>query len=504
MSIDKLQAALAAVTNEVTVAAAKINFDFTLVKYEAPKEYQPLGELLSANRKSNAETGTCHIIARRLGALFEGVCPDTPNLIKAYGTRVSEISASCKEKDQSDFSKSMLAAYAGIDGTSIWAAATSSKTSLHVHLLSCMLARLFEAPEAISIWVELIKERRRDIAAKLERGESLPFNLATAAAQHDIQRTHIAEWDSSARSWLRTADSIKATEHNQLKSLLNEINLPVNDDIHVFSSVTAAWTSALETMEKLISGIPQAVRYGAVVVGLSAWHLYPNLAIFGTQNFEVNMADSLIRPGGTLSLGLSSSKSTARGIYWCLTLAHLRHYGRPVRTECRLQDDPTRITFTQLIQASLGAILGRWGMSTSEISDGLRLLRQLCNTLKMTGKETIQCSWIQLVVDALNGQDNDPFFWKLLDLGQRRSGIFIGSDPDQGTSETKEPPVFGLLEISTLLKIIHGNENHIQLLRRIASRVPNFEHSELIIRYKSFGHTGTIGCAGEHLADKNG
>jgi hypothetical protein len=118
-TLGKLQAALASATNEVTVAAANINFDFTLVKYEAPKEYHPLGQLLAPTRKHDAENGKTHVTARRLGALFEGVCPSTPNLIKAYGTRVSDISKQATEKQPNDYSKSIFAAFAGVDGTSI-------------------------------------------------------------------------------------------------------------------------------------------------------------------------------------------------------------------------------------------------------------------------------------------------------------------------------------------------------------------------------------------------
>ncbi|KAM5349421.1 hypothetical protein ACJ41O_005926 [Fusarium nematophilum] len=90
-SFGRLQAALAAATNEVTVAAANLNFDFTLIKCEAPKEFQELGSALSQKRKDNAEGGSTPITARRLGALFEGMLLFTPNLIKSYGTRVSEI-----------------------------------------------------------------------------------------------------------------------------------------------------------------------------------------------------------------------------------------------------------------------------------------------------------------------------------------------------------------------------------------------------------------------------
>jgi hypothetical protein len=56
MSINKLQAALATATNEVTFAAANLHFDFILVKYEAPNEFQPLVESLCLLRKNDAVT----------------------------------------------------------------------------------------------------------------------------------------------------------------------------------------------------------------------------------------------------------------------------------------------------------------------------------------------------------------------------------------------------------------------------------------------------------------
>ncbi|KAF4625513.1 hypothetical protein G7Y89_g12656 [Cudoniella acicularis] len=95
MALSRLQASLATVTNELTLAAANINFDLTFVKCEEPKEYQELGKVLSQKRKDEAEMGSAHVTARKLGALFEGVCSPTPNLIKAYGLRVSEIGSTC-------------------------------------------------------------------------------------------------------------------------------------------------------------------------------------------------------------------------------------------------------------------------------------------------------------------------------------------------------------------------------------------------------------------------
>jgi hypothetical protein len=92
-SLSKLKASLALATNDITLSAASINFDFSLFKVEAPASYHPLGKTLSPRRRDDAEFGTPHATARRLGALFEKIIPQTPTLMSAYGTRVSEISA---------------------------------------------------------------------------------------------------------------------------------------------------------------------------------------------------------------------------------------------------------------------------------------------------------------------------------------------------------------------------------------------------------------------------
>ena len=78
-------------SNENTLALASMKFDFSLVKVEAPVEFNPLGMVLSQRRKAEAEDGSYHRTARRLGALFEQLMPSTPKLLSAYGRRVSEI-----------------------------------------------------------------------------------------------------------------------------------------------------------------------------------------------------------------------------------------------------------------------------------------------------------------------------------------------------------------------------------------------------------------------------
>ncbi|CAD6448744.1 ce9f9be7-abfb-43ec-ab92-24aa73e21e9a-CDS [Sclerotinia trifoliorum] len=114
----------------------------------APKEYQTLVNALLRKHKDGTEPASPHINARKLAALFEGICPPTSNLIKAYGVRVLEIAGLAQEQT-SQPSNSMFAVHNGVDGTLIWAAAISAFTALHV--------QFWTALQAISIWLELVK-----------------------------------------------------------------------------------------------------------------------------------------------------------------------------------------------------------------------------------------------------------------------------------------------------------------------------------------------------------
>ena len=93
-AIGKFAASVVSATNENTVGLANFNIDFSLVKIEAPVEYQGLRSALSSRRVENAEQGQLHRTARRLGALFEQILPPIKTLAEAYGRRASEIATS--------------------------------------------------------------------------------------------------------------------------------------------------------------------------------------------------------------------------------------------------------------------------------------------------------------------------------------------------------------------------------------------------------------------------
>ncbi|RSL79100.1 hypothetical protein CEP51_007635 [Fusarium floridanum] len=466
-SFGRLQAALAAATNEVTVAAANINFDFTLVKYEAPKEFQPLKGFLTTTRKHDAEAGKTHVIARRLGALFDGICPETPALIKAYGARVSEISKAATEKESRDYSKSIFAAYVGVDATSIWAAATSSKPAIHVHLLACMLAEICDAPEAVSIWVELVESRRRDIAQRLEQGEALHFGLASAAVQQEISRDQLAGWDASARAWIQTAKSVKNKEDRQLRIILGNVHYAVNAIDALYASVIDAWKLALETTENLILGMPQEAHNGAAILGLAAWHIYPDMVVYGKNNDIILMNDELVAHGGVLSLVNSESRQPKdRGVSWSLCLNHLKFYGPPARTEQTLEKEPRRISFKNLLHVTVGSILSRWQVVPNEMGNGVKLLVDICEAIYLG--VPILCPPLNMLRTAAMECLNDEEVQRYLSYGNRLPSFI--KDPDLHTLGSLKP-FFGLLDLRRLLSCIPKEEDRISLLKRMTGRL---------------------------------
>jgi hypothetical protein len=188
---------LSLLSGQQQASLAAINFDFTLVKVAPPKEYEGLGQRLSVRRKTDAEDGPLHTIARKLGALFADEVPAVPNLISAYGARASEISHNPKANPACSRTYSVFADHVGADATSLWAAATSGKSTITIHLLGCMLARIWSSAEAISIWTELVADRKVQLQQRFEADE---FRISDATgARIEITRDQLAAWDNSAR-----------------------------------------------------------------------------------------------------------------------------------------------------------------------------------------------------------------------------------------------------------------------------------------------------------------
>ena len=455
--------------------------------------------MLSKQRKADAESGSTHITARRLGALFEGLCPPTPNLLKAYGTRVSETAQHTKAAHKPE--TGIFSAQSGVDGTSIWAAATSSMTALKVQLLACILARAWPAAEAASVWVEMIKERREEIKAQFESEGALPYSTMAAATQADISRSQVAEWDASVRAWLRTADRVNDKNQTQLMQLINKLDIAVDLDTAVYTSVMAVWTSALRSLEQIVSGMPQAMdttSSGATLLALSAWHIYPNLLVINQPSASRRFNDPLVAPGGVLTVGLPSPGETEpQGVFWSLSLAHLNYYGGPVTAEAQLNLGSAKMTFSQFCQAATGCFLGYWRVPRSRFPDIAKFLisarDEICRApddTQNSSSENPESSrsaflgdrhhWLKILAGALEeyaAPEPSPdanVAQKLLNFGVKRSSEFLPA--------TSAGSFLGFSEPGNVLRCLKGPQERVAFLRHIAATSGVSNPAGLMIR----------------------
>jgi hypothetical protein len=197
-SISKAIGSVLNVSQETTLALANLSCDFSIVKIEAPTEYAGLGSTLSKRRIAEAEDGNIHTTARRLGSLFGQGLPDVSSLISAYGRRVTEIAALASVNPQGSKSDGPFADHVGADGTTIWAAATSGTEAIAVHLLACMLARMWSQGEAVSIWTELVNQKKTKLEESLANASTF-HSSAVFLSRIQISRDQLAQWDSSTR-----------------------------------------------------------------------------------------------------------------------------------------------------------------------------------------------------------------------------------------------------------------------------------------------------------------
>lgn len=456
---------------------------------------------MSTNRRKTAEEGSLHQTARRLGALFEGIIPSTPALIKSYGKRVSEISASPQANPKGSGADGFFANHVGIDGTSIWSAATSGAAAIAVHLLACLLARTLSPAEATSLLVEVVEERKAEIKATAD--ESQFRSVADdVARQQIVTRAELASWDASARSWILSADEVKHYEQIQLKLITKNVGLSVNSSGNTYRNVIEAWTTAMISLEKLINGMPQSISKGAVLLGISAWHIFPDLNIVGEKNAGVLFRDALVAPGGIITLGLQNiNDNDDNGVRWSLDLSYLKHYGDPVAVSVSSGTDGTRVSADELHVIAFGSLLEAWGTIGDDpivVAEIISKLWDLVQNSDRSRKRKLDqdlatelvpplVPWLLPLVNAaklvLDAEERLPqqTILLLISMGRRRGREFLGHGTDI------PPPLFGLCNSLTLQ--VFSNELHscsqersISILRDHAARL-SLSEDECLIRY---------------------
>ncbi|KAK1753339.1 hypothetical protein QBC47DRAFT_388233 [Echria macrotheca] len=487
MSLEKITANFLGLSQETSLALANLRFDFSLFKVEAPSEFQGLGRELTSARKKAAEDGTPHITARKLGALFQHVLPSTPALIQAYGKRATEIASCPAVNPKGSRAHGLFADHVGIDGTSIWAAATSGPESVAAHLLACMLARMWSVPEAIAIWDELVARRRKDLANVGETEAN--FLEAQMASRISLSRDQLAEWDASARAWLRAADQAMGTKQKQLMLILNNLNLPVNKNPTMYKSVLDAWTSSMTAANQLIEGMPLSIHDGGVLLGLASWHLYPDILVLGKGQTEVCQHDPVVATGGILTIGLKVKSEEQTGIRWSLPLSHLRYYGRAVLSERSLDTQANRITIDQLMLVALGSLTRSWGMTPVQIAQDIGLLWEAVSLHAKGFCAPGTPHWLGLFANStlpLLGPDSleKKTAMQLMKFGSKRATNFVLANSYSGT----ETPLFGLHTFRGLFPAL-TLEGKINVLRSLVDETRQSSRFQWVIQYRLGGMT---------------
>ncbi|KAF2662593.1 hypothetical protein K491DRAFT_584819 [Lophiostoma macrostomum CBS 122681] len=478
-------------SNENTVALANFNIDFSLLKVVPPKEFIDVGNSLSAVRKHNAEEGHIHQTARKLGAIFEPILPSTPQLVRRYGTRASEIAqktAASIPKAQGMFTKQ-----SGIDAASIWAAATSGSGALQIHLLACMLARIWEQKDAISIWEEILQSRKLEIQESFQNEGSMSVAACTSylASLQTITRIHIGEWDDSARSWLRIADRSPTilVRQNQLDQIVGRSRNAVSSRPSLYGSVIEAWKIALEGTERLLNGSPQNMQTGGLLLGLSAWHLYPDINLLGDPNMFSEFRDPLVPKSGILTIGMVGSATLTEGLHWSLPLAHLRYYGDPIPRTGRLRGVRNRISLSEFMQSVLGCLLEVWKTNESTTESVLKwivtlkekITRAQVAIMDPKSSQLFNSTWLVLLAGAaqefLDSKGDD----RSLNRRLINAGRLYGSKALLGKHPT---PFFGLSQTLHYFNALKHVESKVSFLRELLKNQTIYK-DHVIIRYYS-------------------
>jgi hypothetical protein len=231
---------------------------------------------------------------------------------------------------------------------------------------------------------------------------------------------------------LQTADSAMQNEYIQLNLILKNISLPVNPGASLYAGVTTAWKQAMTGLEGLLNGEPQSVTDGAILLAISAWHIYPDLLVLGSQITNVVFSDTLVPSGTTLTVGVSIDRTPAvedAGIYWPVALSHYRFYGNPTTTVGQIED---RLTMEELGLATLGSLLASWDTPRAEIEASAPWFIALADYLDRVDLDLKTPAWLQFLSDAARrlvdstGSTKKDYLG-IVNFGYRRGGNFLVS-----------------------------------------------------------------------------
>lgn len=258
-----------------------------------------------------------------------------------------------------------------------------------------------------------------------------------------------------------------------------EIELPSGP--HVYTIVKSVWQKSMEVIEKLLAGEPQSTATAEPLLGLAVWHLYPDMAILGSQRSDVFQNDNLFVAGGILTLGMTFKQSVQeKGITWSLPLSHLRYYGKPITRTRSLGLGSERVHFDDLKYLIFGAMTGHWFLKCGGVRRVIDFFDALVSCWRLKSAKEVPREekdirrsippWLCLLWDTareMRGSRGQAWEDKerLYKLGQRRGANFLSS------LRVKAPEAFGLTSLDYFIKYFMDHEARISKVREGLSRL---------------------------------
>ena len=140
--------------------------------------------------------------------------------------------------------------------------------------------------------------------------------------------------------------------------IIDKTDLPIPRKASLYTDVMHTWTQALMVTENLVSGVAQSVNTGEALLGLSAWHIYPDIYAIGHRTTIIEQKDHLVTKGGIVTLGLQEHRERDdTGITWSMPLAHRRYYGGAVSSQRTLGFKITKVFFDRIVLVVMGSAM---------------------------------------------------------------------------------------------------------------------------------------------------
>ena len=268
---------------------------------------------------------------------------------------------------------------------------------------------------------------------------------------------------------------------------------------NLYTAVIDAWTKALQALENLVKGAPQRTDNGAVLLGLSAWHLYPDILLAGSNQY-IEQGDKLINPGGIITIGLKAKDDDGKGVFWSLPLANARYYGEPVMTKRYAGVGESQVSFEEFMFVTLGSVLSGWNAQDSSLDSQLNLIQMLARALRHYAEDPgfrfkhidleNRTKWIYSLDSAVSEYVRSTEIYKqqitrLISFGKRRCSKLLAP------RVSHPPPVFGFVKFNILLSAFTQNfSGAIDLLRNWAVReLEPHTIRDAVIRYRSSSYS---------------